>query len=173
MDLAALEAFASHLHPSSRVLDAGCGAGLELAWFSRKGFQADGVDREPAVVEKARLAAPQARVWHGDLASLPRETYDGIWAHQLFPEMDAAFCQRVLGTLFAALKPARGILFASIRVGRTLEYSSGVYEYSEADFASLLRQFGFQVLSQGSPARGLDALQQSSLPALGFIARRL
>src|SRR5947207_3328347 len=45
--------------PGARLLDLGCGTGLDLAYFAERGFRALGIDWSPAMVERtrARLAA--------------------------------------------------------------------------------------------------------------------
>jgi len=44
------------LSPSNRVLDVGCGLGLHLAEFARRGFSVTGIEISDCTVEKARKA---------------------------------------------------------------------------------------------------------------------
>jgi SAM-dependent methyltransferase len=76
-----------------RVLDAGCGAGRNLPFFLRHGFDVSAVDADPAAIRSARqLAAalrpalPPGQILCGSIDSLPWE--DG--------SMDAVVCSAVL-----------------------------------------------------------------------------
>src|SRR3954470_4538125 len=61
-----------------RVLDAGCGAGRNLPYFLRHGFDVRAVDRDPAAIQVVRQlvaslnpAAPLDQIHCGPLDSLP------------------------------------------------------------------------------------------------------
>lgn len=43
--------------PGMRILDAGCGAGRNLRYFLREGYEVSAVDLDPGAVEKVRLLA--------------------------------------------------------------------------------------------------------------------
>lgn len=45
------------IRPGMRVLDAGCGAGRNLTWFLRAGYEVAGVDPDPSAIEKVRRLA--------------------------------------------------------------------------------------------------------------------
>ncbi len=174
LDLAPLERFCDALSPSSLILDAGCGAGRDLAYFLSRGHQAEGFDGSERLVEIARKNSG-ASVWRADyrLLSLQRSKYDGIWAHRSLIHLPAAGCQRALASFFVALRPA-GSLFVSIETGageradRTDDPSGParwIYAYDPDDFLSLVRQSGFQPLATG---------QDPEHPSrLGIFARRL
>ena len=66
---------------SSRVLDAGCGAGLLTAKLGRRVPYVDAVDRDAGMVQRARLAAgPGVFVRQADLLTdpLPEAAYDAV-----------------------------------------------------------------------------------------------
>ena len=66
---------------SSRVLDAGCGAGLLAAKLGRRVPYVDAVDRDAGMVQRARLAAgPGVVVRQADLLTdpLPEAAYDAV-----------------------------------------------------------------------------------------------
>jgi hypothetical protein len=93
------------------------------------------------------------------LTNFAKEQLDGIWAHQLMNVLPKPGCQRAMAIFFAALKP-KGILFISIDTEM-----AQARELTASDFASLVRQSGFQLLSQG---------QNLQKPAqIGFLARRI
>jgi SAM-dependent methyltransferase len=157
LDLDALKTFSGRLPAGARILAVGCGSGMELVYFRKAGFEPEAIDPDPAKVE---LAAKNSgcKVWRADpmLLSLPKESYDAIWANRSLIGLPPHGCQRVMGSFFAAIK-SRGHLFVSIDV------STG--QYSAGDFASLIRQSGFTVLMQG---KDLDKPE-----LVGFVARRI
>jgi ubiquinone/menaquinone biosynthesis C-methylase UbiE len=53
------------------VLDAACGTGRHSAELAARGDRVIGVDRSPAMLEKARAKLPQTDFREGDLAALP------------------------------------------------------------------------------------------------------
>ena len=61
--------------PGSRVLDIGCGAGSNVLYLARSGFEAHGVDLSPGAVRAARQRAADAaltvHVREGDVLDLP------------------------------------------------------------------------------------------------------
>jgi SAM-dependent methyltransferase len=62
---------AAHVTSGTRLLDAGCGAGL-LALLARlRGAEVAGLDASPALLEVARERLPGANLREGDLESLP------------------------------------------------------------------------------------------------------
>ncbi|MCB9932028.1 MAG: class I SAM-dependent methyltransferase [Planctomycetes bacterium] len=59
--------------PGSRILDAGCGAGRNLAWFGRNGFEVFGIDADAAAIARLREAgiAPAENLVAGSVTELP------------------------------------------------------------------------------------------------------
>lgn len=55
----------------TRLLDAGCGAGMALALASKLGAHVSGIDASAALLEIARSRLPNAKFAHGDLEELP------------------------------------------------------------------------------------------------------
>jgi predicted TPR repeat methyltransferase len=138
------------------------------------GFQAEGFDASERMVAMAR-AQSGCRVWQADLMllSLPKESYDAIWSHGVLTHLPASGCQRAMASFFAALQPG-GMLFVSITEGEgisedRMDDPSGpartIHRYRSDDFASLIRQSGFQVLAQGRT--------QARPDQLAFIAKRI
>ncbi len=174
VDRDALQEFCRHLPPAARVLDAGCGSGRDLREFLERGFLAEGFDGSArmAALATAHSGVP-VRTRNLLLMSEPKEAYDGVWCHRTLLHLPPNGVQRVMNGFFACLKP-RGVLFVSMEEG------SGVHEdrtddpsgparhfhrYPADEVASLLRQSGFQALSQGRT--------QGTPPTVAWIARRI
>jgi ubiquinone/menaquinone biosynthesis C-methylase UbiE len=50
------------IRPPSRILDIGCGAGTNVLWLAREGFQATGLDLAPGAIEAARGRAKRRKI---------------------------------------------------------------------------------------------------------------
>jgi len=72
----------ARLPSSGRVLDLGCGPGLESADLHDRGFLPVGVDGSRGMLLRAALRCPQGEFVQGDMLSLPlaNEAVDGVWA---------------------------------------------------------------------------------------------
>ncbi|ANP54154.1 SAM-dependent methyltransferase [Streptomyces griseochromogenes] len=107
-------------HPAD-VLDLGCGTGSLSLLAAEQGHRVTGVDRSPAMVERARakLAGHDAVVLHGDAAAPPvgERRYDVVLVrHVLWTLPDPA---RVLGHWRTLLRP-EGLLLLVEGVWGTL-----------------------------------------------------
>lgn len=63
-------ALVAELAPGRRVLDAGCGTGRVAIELHRLGFDVEGVDLDPVMLDAARAKAPDLSWHHADLADL-------------------------------------------------------------------------------------------------------
>jgi SAM-dependent methyltransferase len=107
--------FAAWLPVPSRVLDAGCGPGRDLARFAAHGHDPVGVELNPAFLVAARRHAPVVEL---DLRELPgpfgEGSIDGIWADAALVHLPVSEAEAVL-TAFARLLRPGGRLFVSVR----------------------------------------------------------
>jgi SAM-dependent methyltransferase len=111
------EHFLALLPPAARILDAGCGAGRDLAQFRARGMTAVGLDLSPKLAEFARRHSG-CKVVVGDLAAPPTlGKFDGIWAMASLLHIDRTRIGVALGALRAMLHPG-GVLFSSVKRGR-------------------------------------------------------
>jgi len=96
-------------HRGKRVLEVGCGVGIDLVRFARAGARVTGVDLSPAAIGLARLNLAQCNV-HADLRIMNGEAlgfgsaeYDLIYAHGVLPYTpDVA---KMVGELHRVLRP--------------------------------------------------------------------
>ncbi|MGK5082101.1 class I SAM-dependent methyltransferase [Bdellovibrionota bacterium FG-1] len=114
-----LEHFAIHLPPQGQVFCLPSQAEIPL-WLQSHGYTVQEMD-----------AAKDAR-----LLSLPRESFDGIWAGQALANLPIEETQRVVASFFQGLRPKTGVF-------------SAILTYPEKALASMLRQNGFNLLTLG------------------------
>ncbi len=114
-----LREFAAALPPGGRVLDYGCGTGLEMAWLRSRGFRAEGVDGTLEFVLEARRRCPGSRVLHArfETIPLPPGRYDGIWCNAALLHVPPRELARQLEKLKRALRPG-GWLGLTLAWGR-------------------------------------------------------
>jgi SAM-dependent methyltransferase len=143
--------FAASLPTSSRILDAGCGPGRDLARFVAQGHLPYGVDLNATFVAKANTYAPSSLV---DLREVERHfdarSFDGVWADAALVHLNEAETAAVIRQ-FARLLREGGKLYASVRcIGETgwLNEPDGRRWYQVWDpsqFADVVSSAGFNV----------------------------
>jgi SAM-dependent methyltransferase len=134
--------------PPYTILDLGCGPGRDLKTFAALGHHAIGLDGAAHFVEMAR-AYSGCEVWHQDFLhlDLPAEMFDGIFANAALFHVPSVALPKVLGDLYAALKPG-GVLFSSNPRGHNEEGWNGHRYGSYYDFDTWQR---FMVAAGFSP----------------------
>jgi SAM-dependent methyltransferase len=145
------------------ILDFGCGPGRDLKVFALAGHRAIGLDGAERFAAMARDHSG-CEVWRQDFLrlELPPEYFDGIYANASLFHIPAQELPRVLGQLWAALKP-RGVLFASNPHGRDQEgWNGGRYGsyHSPESWREMTTAAGFTELSHYYRPPGLPREQQ-------------
>jgi SAM-dependent methyltransferase len=122
-----VEALIRHLPgpPPQTVLDLGCGPGRDLAVFRDLGYVAVGLDGAQEFVQMAREHSG-CEVLHQDFLKLELAgaRFDGVFANASLFHVPSQELPRVLGELWACLKPG-GALFSSNPHGSNREGWSG------------------------------------------------
>ncbi len=154
------------------ILDFGCGPGRDLKTLAALGHTAIGLDGAAAFVAMAR-ADTGCEIWRQDFLAvdLPSKRFDGIFANASLFHVPSQELPRVLGELYAALKPA-GVLFSSNPHGKNDEGWNrdryGAY-HDLASWRRYLSNAGFTELEHYYRPTGLPREQQ---PWLATVWRR-
>lgn len=157
--------FAAALPPASVVLDAGCGAGVDLAVFRAAGHHVVGVDLSAGMVCEAAANGP---VVQGDLVRLPfpDAVFDACWLSASLVHLDEPSADAALREVRRVLRPG-GPLEGSVKsrtddgpAGRWIDDTIGRRWFwlpTVAELDALLRRCGFDatVAVQGPAGPGL------------------
>lgn len=155
--------------PPFTILDFGCGPGRDLKTFSALGHRAIGLDGAAHFVDMAR-AYSGCEVWHQDFVhlDLPAAMFDGIFANASLFHVPSRALPKVLGELYAALKPG-GVLFSSNPRGQNEEGWHGPRYGSHYDFdmwQQYLTAAGFSHVHHYYRPAGLPREQQPWLASV-------
>jgi len=111
-----LDAFLAALPQGGRVLELGCGNGMDAEHMRAQGFQIDATDGTPELVAEA-----QKRI--GEMARVMRfedldadAAYDGVWACASLLHVPSTELPDILGRIRIALR-RRGVFAASFKGG--------------------------------------------------------
>ena len=157
--VADLVPFLEQLKPNSRVLDLGCGNGMDLNWIEKAGHQGVGIEGSAQMIEIAHALNPKLEVLNKNLLflSLKEAEFDGVWVNQTFQHFPSELVQRMIATCFRGLKPG-GVMGIVVqegagsfedRDGDLLGPSRSVYLYTEKALCSMIEQTGFQIKKIG------------------------
>ena len=151
------------------ILDFGCGPGRDLKTFTAMGHVAVGLDAAAHFAAMAR-ADSGCEVWRQDFLSLdlPCAHFDGVFANAALFHVPSQELPRVLGELYATLKPG-GVLFSSNPHGQNEEGWNrgryGVYHDLET-WRRFMSMAGFVELSHYYRPAGLPHEQQPWLASV-------
>ncbi|UTF54243.1 class I SAM-dependent methyltransferase [Natronosalvus rutilus] len=99
-----------------RVLDVGCGPGVDSAAFEARGYDAIGLDLTESFLQAATKDVPSASFLRGDMRALPVATdaVDGLWACASFLHVPRTDAPATLHE-FRRVLDADGVLYLSVK----------------------------------------------------------
>ena len=155
-----------------RVLDLGCGPGVDTAVFARRGFDVIGFDVTLSFLRRAREhfvevtadRQAEASFVRGDMRSPPfvADSFDGIWASGSFHHVPREQAPNTAAALQRLLRDG-GCAYVSVKRGPTgSEVADRHFEFYEpGEFRSLLTEVGFDVLTVGTIGQWMDAIARA------------
>lgn len=163
-----LDALGSGRH---RILDFGCGPGRDLKAFRDAGHEAVGLDACPSFVAHARQYSGCEVLQQNFLqADLPAGRFDGVFANASFFHVPFVHMPGVLRAFHWTLRPGGCLFMSNPRgTGEGFNGRSYVTFLELEDYAQLLRQAGFILLTHYYRPPGLPREQQ---PWLALLAQR-
>jgi len=111
-----LQAFLATLSSGARILELGCGNGMDAEYMLAQGFGVDATDGTPELVTEARKRlGERARIMRFEELDADTE-YDGVWACASLLHVPAADLSGILTRVYRALRPS-GVFVASFKAG--------------------------------------------------------
>lgn len=121
------------------VLDAGCGAGRDMAWMEARGANVTGIDLSNGMLAEAR------RRVHGPLLQMdmcvlafPGAHFGGVWCTASMLHLPKRGAPNALGEMWRVLIDG-GILFLGLQEGTGEGWESGPYDISVERFFARYR----------------------------------
>lgn len=151
------------LEPGSKILDAGCGAGIPIAKYLSEKFQVQGIDISSKQVKLAKKLVPGAEFKKADMSDpgFENETFDGIICLYALIHVDRTRHLEILRKFYSLLKTP-GYLMICMQLGEgegeadymgTKMFWSG---YGQKQNIELLKKSGFAVVWQKDWANPKD-----------------
>lgn len=143
-----------------RVLDAGCGPGVDTEWFADAGLDALGLDITAPFLREASTTAPSAGFLRGDMRQLPLrdDTLEGLWSSAAFLHLPRTDAPATLAEFARVLRPG-GVLLLSVMARETREVGAVRLEdgrrftfWREDTLGERLTDAGFSVEAIGEEA---------------------
>jgi ubiquinone/menaquinone biosynthesis C-methylase UbiE len=160
----AAEQFLGIIPSGALILDLGCGAGRDMAWFEGLGATVVGSDLSVGMLAQARLRARGGLV-QADMRRLPFQTgyFQGVWCCASFLHLPKADVPRALAEVHRVLNPG-GVLFLSVQEGmgegweRTTRYGEPIERffarYRAEEMTALLVEGGFALRDHTANSAG-------------------
>ncbi|HHX34611.1 MAG TPA: class I SAM-dependent methyltransferase [Gammaproteobacteria bacterium] len=140
------ERFLALLLPSSRILDAGCGAGRDAAIFLQQGYQVEAFDASPKLVKIAKEVSGIQVQLSTFLNFTSDQPFAGIWACASLLHVPAVNMSATLKHLGELLQP-KGVMYVSFKYGEDEAHRNGRHftNCSEERLAEFLQDTGLSI----------------------------
>lgn len=149
--------FIKQLPSGSRVLDCGCGPGMDTERFSQLGYEVTSIDLSERFVQLTKARVPAATVEKVDMRSLdfPAASFDGIWASFSLLHIRASDINQTLSGFKRVLRPG-GLFFTAVHRGAEtrwvkttisgMERDTYVQEWIQKEIEDIVKSAGFIIL---------------------------
>jgi ubiquinone/menaquinone biosynthesis C-methylase UbiE len=170
--------FIARLPAGSKILDCGCGPGMDSERFSQLGYKVTAIDLSDRFVKLTKKRVPSAAVQKMDMRNLdfPQASFDGVWASFSLLHIRASEIQKTL-LGFRTVLDERGLLFAALHRGPKTEWvkttisgmerDTYVQEWLQTDIEAIVRGAGFEIIGSRSFER-----EGGRYPLLSILAHK-
>jgi SAM-dependent methyltransferase len=140
--------------PSGPLLELGCGAGRDLAWFTSQGLSILGADLSMGMLAEARTRSPAPLVqMEMTRLGFPSAAFAGLWCNAALLHLPRTEAPAALSEMRRVLRPA-GLLFLGLQEGEGEAWETRpnrparlFARYRAGELENLLAHAGFTVLS--------------------------
>jgi ubiquinone/menaquinone biosynthesis C-methylase UbiE len=154
-DVQLLDDFIERLPENSKVLDAGCGAGVPISQILSEHFAVTGVDFSEAQIELAKKNVPNATFICEDMTkfNFPENTFDGITSYYAIIHIPREEHQPLLANFHRILKPG-GIALLCLGAENLIDDIDENYlgtrmywsHYDTETYLKILNDCGFSII---------------------------
>ena len=149
--------FIQQLSAGSKILDCGCGPGMDAEKFSQLGYNVTAIDLSERFVSLTKERVQTATVKKMDMRHLefPQASFDGLWASFSLLHIRASDIEQTLSGFRIVLRP-HGLLFAAVHRGPKTEWvkttisgmerDTYVQEWVQTEIEDGFRSSGFTIL---------------------------
>jgi len=149
--------FIQQLSAGSKILDCGCGPGMDAEKFSQLGYNVTAIDLSERFVSLTKERVQTATVKKMDMRHLefPQASFDGLWASFSLLHIRASDIEQTLSGFRIVLRP-HGLLFAAVHRGTKTEWvkttisgmerDTYVQEWVQTEIEDVFRSSGFTIL---------------------------
>ena len=149
--------FIQRLSAGSKILDCGCGPGMDTEKFSQLGYNVTAIDLSERFVSLTKERVQTATVKKMDMRHLefPHASFDGLWASFSVLHIRASDIEQTLSGFRKVLRP-HGLLFAAVHRGPKTEWvkttisgmerDTYVQEWVQTEIEDVFRSSGFTIL---------------------------
>lgn len=149
--------FIQRLSAGSKILDCGCGPGMDAEKFSQLGYDVTAIDLSERFVSLTKERVLTATVKKMDMRHLefPHASFDGLWASFSLLHIRASDIEQTLSGFRTVLRP-HGLLFAAVHRGPKTEWvkttisgmerDTYVQEWVQTEIEDVFRSSGFTIL---------------------------
>lgn len=154
-----IDEFLKLIPKGSKILDAGCGPGVDSAYMVSQDFEVVGVDLSDKMLELARKKSPNTRFEKADIRELnfDENSFDGILASYSLIHIPKKDIQNVIKNFLKILKPD-GVMCIGIQEGKSEEvFITEPFKPDEKIFVNvisteelrrLLEEHGFRIVDE-------------------------
>lgn len=158
-DMTMQDKFLSYVKDNGHILDLGCGAGRDSAYFMKRGYTVTAADGSQKMCRHAesRLGIPVKTMEFTKLDD--EDLYDGIFANASIMHLPYEQLKQLMPALLKALKNG-GVLYASFKYGDFEGISHNRYftYLNEQKITELLEGNDYEMLETGRSGQEKEAL---------------
>jgi|SRR3989344_318544 len=147
-----------------RVLDLGCGSGVQSKQLLEEGLEVVGLDLSQKMIEEAEKKISKAKFIVGDMTKMPftSTSFDGIYARASLLHVPKELMPKALESILKILK-SKGILYLAVKKGegegevKEEKYGKRVKRFfsffGEEEMGKLLDKAGFKIIDMSSEVK--------------------
>lgn len=135
-----LDDFLKYVPKKGKILDIGCGVGVDSSYIKSKGYIPTGIDISKKMLEIAKKKNPQVDFRLGDMRKLnfKNDSYNGIIASYSLIHIPKNEVSGIISNLYKILKKG-GIIYLGLQSGKSCEiFIDEPFKHGESLFLNIM-----------------------------------